>query len=106
MQALASTGAAVATLGITWVAKGMLDRATADKKVCTKALEEIAKADKAELRRRGQWAGPGAGAATASARQITAAIWHARRVPHKMPSLERLWGSRPGCHRRRWSLYS
>ncbi len=47
MQAIASTGAAVATLGITWVAKGMLDRASADKKVCTKALEEIAKADKA-----------------------------------------------------------
>ncbi len=45
MQAVASTGAAVATLGITWVAKGMLDRATAEKKVCTKALEEIAKAD-------------------------------------------------------------
>ncbi len=45
MQAIASTGAAVATLGITWVAKGMLDRATAEKKVCEKALEEIAKTD-------------------------------------------------------------
>jgi uncharacterized protein involved in outer membrane biogenesis len=44
MQALASTGAAVATLGITWVAKGMLDRASADKKVCKQALEAIAKA--------------------------------------------------------------
>jgi predicted PhzF superfamily epimerase YddE/YHI9 len=41
MQALASTGAAVATLGITWVAKGVLDRASADKKVCQEALEEI-----------------------------------------------------------------
>ncbi len=46
MQAIASTGAAVATLGITWLAKGMLDRATAEKKVCEKALEEIAKADR------------------------------------------------------------
>jgi len=47
MQAIASTGAAIATLGISWVAKGMLDRATAEKKVCKKALEEIAKADAA-----------------------------------------------------------
>jgi len=47
MQAIASTGAAVATLGITWVAKGMLDRASADKKVCKQALEQIAKADAA-----------------------------------------------------------
>jgi hypothetical protein len=42
-QAVASTGVAVATLGISLVAKGMLDRATAEKKVCKKALEEIAK---------------------------------------------------------------
>lgn len=41
-QAVASTGVAVATLGISLVAKGMLDRATAEKKVCAKALEEIA----------------------------------------------------------------
>jgi AsmA protein len=44
MQAVASTGAAVATLGISYVAKGMLDRVTAEKKVCKQALEEIAKA--------------------------------------------------------------
>jgi uncharacterized protein involved in outer membrane biogenesis len=44
MQAVASTGAAVATFGITWVAKGMLDRASADKKVCEQALAAIAKA--------------------------------------------------------------
>jgi AsmA protein len=42
-QAVASTGVAVATLGISLVAKGMLDRATAEKKVCKIALEEIAK---------------------------------------------------------------
>ncbi len=41
-QAVASTGVAVATLGISLVAKGMLDRVTAEKKVCKKALEEIA----------------------------------------------------------------
>ncbi len=46
MHAIASTGAAVATLGISWVAKGMLDRATAEKKVCKQALEEIAKTGK------------------------------------------------------------
>jgi hypothetical protein len=40
-QAVASTGVAVATLGISLVAKGMLDRATAEKKVCKQALEEI-----------------------------------------------------------------
>jgi hypothetical protein len=41
MQAVASTGAAVATLGISYVAKGMLDRVTAEKKVCKQALEDI-----------------------------------------------------------------
>jgi uncharacterized protein involved in outer membrane biogenesis len=41
-QAVASTGIAVATMGISLVAKGMLDRATAEKKVCKIALEEIA----------------------------------------------------------------
>jgi uncharacterized protein involved in outer membrane biogenesis len=40
-EAVASTGAAVATLGISLVAKGMLDRITAEKKVCKQALEEI-----------------------------------------------------------------
>ena len=45
-QAVASTGVAVATMGISLVAKGMLDRATAEKKVCEQALEEIAKADR------------------------------------------------------------
>ena len=41
LEALTSTGVAVATMGISLVAKGMLDRVTAEKKVCKKALEEI-----------------------------------------------------------------
>jgi len=41
MEAVASTGVAVATLGLSLVAKGMFDRVTAEKKVCKKALEEI-----------------------------------------------------------------
>jgi uncharacterized protein involved in outer membrane biogenesis len=41
MEAMASTGVAVATMGISLVAKGMLDRVTAEKKVCKEALEEI-----------------------------------------------------------------
>ena len=41
MEAVASTGVAVATMGISLVAKGFLDRITAEKKVCKKALEEI-----------------------------------------------------------------
>ncbi len=40
-EAVASTGVAVATLGLSLVAKGMLDRITAEKKVCKQALEEI-----------------------------------------------------------------
>jgi uncharacterized protein involved in outer membrane biogenesis len=40
-EAVLSTGAAVATMGLSLVAKGMFDRVTAEKKVCTKALEEI-----------------------------------------------------------------
>jgi hypothetical protein len=40
-EAVASTGVAVATLGLSLVAKGMLDRVTAEKKVCKQALEEI-----------------------------------------------------------------
>ncbi|MCK5377114.1 MAG: hypothetical protein KAJ97_08540, partial [Acidobacteria bacterium] len=46
MQAVASTTVAVATLGLSLVAKGMHDRVTAEKKVCKEALEEIgARAD-------------------------------------------------------------
>jgi uncharacterized protein involved in outer membrane biogenesis len=41
VEAVASTGVAVATLGLSLVAKGMLDRITAEKKVCKQALEEI-----------------------------------------------------------------
>jgi len=40
-EAVVSTGAAVATMGLSLVAKGMFDRITAEKKVCKKALEEI-----------------------------------------------------------------
>jgi hypothetical protein len=40
-EAVVSTGAAVATMGLSLVAKGMFDRVTAEKKVCKKALEEI-----------------------------------------------------------------
>jgi uncharacterized protein involved in outer membrane biogenesis len=41
-EAVVSTGAAVATMGLSLVAKGMFDRITAEKKVCKHALEEIA----------------------------------------------------------------
>jgi hypothetical protein len=41
LEAVTSTGVAVATLGLSLVAKGMYDRVTAEKKVCKKALEEI-----------------------------------------------------------------
>ena len=41
LEALTSTGVAIATMGISLVAKGMLDRVTAEKKVCTRALQEI-----------------------------------------------------------------
>ena len=41
MEAVASTGVAVATFGVSLVAKGMYDRVTAEKKVCQQALEEI-----------------------------------------------------------------
>jgi len=40
-EAVVSTGAAVATMGLSLVAKGMYDRVTAEKEVCKKALEEI-----------------------------------------------------------------
>ncbi len=42
-QAVASTGLAVATMGISLVAKGMADRVTADKKVCEQAMKKVAK---------------------------------------------------------------
>lgn len=41
LQAVASTGVAVATLGLSLVAKGMLDRVTAGKDVCQDALTAI-----------------------------------------------------------------
>ena len=44
-QAVASTGLAVATLGLSLVAKGMADRVTADKKVCEKAMKQVAEMD-------------------------------------------------------------
>jgi uncharacterized protein involved in outer membrane biogenesis len=43
LQAVTSTGAAVATLGLSFVAKGMYDRVSAEKKVCKKALEKISR---------------------------------------------------------------
>ena len=42
-EALATTSVAVVTMGISLVAKGMLDRITAEKKVCKKALEDLEK---------------------------------------------------------------
>jgi uncharacterized protein involved in outer membrane biogenesis len=41
IEAVTSTGVAVATLGLSLVAKGMFDRITAERKVCTKVLEQI-----------------------------------------------------------------
>jgi uncharacterized protein involved in outer membrane biogenesis len=41
LEAVTSTGVAVATMGISLVAKGMFDRIMAEKKVCKKALKEI-----------------------------------------------------------------
>jgi uncharacterized protein involved in outer membrane biogenesis len=41
LEAVTSTGVAVATMGLSLVAKGMFDRVTAEKKVCERALEEI-----------------------------------------------------------------
>lgn len=40
LDAAASTGAAVATAGLTLFVRGLYDRLTAEKKVCTRALEE------------------------------------------------------------------
>jgi len=42
-EALATTGVAVVTMGISLVAKGMLDRITAEKKVCEQALKDLEK---------------------------------------------------------------
>jgi len=47
-QAVASTGLAVATLGLSLVAKGMADRVTADKKVCEKAMKQVEEQLKAQ----------------------------------------------------------
>ena len=47
VEAVASTGVAVATLGLSLVARGMLDRVTAEKKVCKQALEQIGRPPKA-----------------------------------------------------------
>jgi len=41
-EALATTSVAVATMGISLVAKGLLDRITAEKKVCEKAMKKVA----------------------------------------------------------------
>jgi len=43
LRAVASTGVAVATLGLSLVARGMIDRITADQDVCQKALDRIEK---------------------------------------------------------------
>jgi uncharacterized protein involved in outer membrane biogenesis len=47
-EALATTGVAVATMGISLVAKGLLDRITAEKKVCEKALKDLEAMEEAE----------------------------------------------------------
>ena len=41
VEALATTSVAVATMGISLLAKGLLDRVTAEKKVCEKAMKEL-----------------------------------------------------------------
>jgi len=40
IEATVSTGAAVATMGLTLVARGLWDRMTAEREVCKKAIEE------------------------------------------------------------------
>lgn len=45
LDAVVSTGAAVATMGLSLLARGMWDRATAERKVCRRALKQIAKED-------------------------------------------------------------
>jgi hypothetical protein len=39
-EALATTGVAVATMGISLLAKGLFDRVTAEKKVCEQAMRQ------------------------------------------------------------------
>jgi uncharacterized protein involved in outer membrane biogenesis len=41
LEAAATTGVAVATMGISIVAKGLWDRITAEKKVCRRALKQV-----------------------------------------------------------------
>jgi hypothetical protein len=41
-QAVASTGAAIATAGLSILARGLWDRVTAEKKVCEQAIEKVA----------------------------------------------------------------
>ena len=43
LQAVTSTGVAVATMGISILARGMWDRVTAENKVCARALKEVEK---------------------------------------------------------------
>jgi uncharacterized protein involved in outer membrane biogenesis len=43
LDAVATTGVAVATMGLSILAKGFWDRVTAEKKVCTQALKQIEK---------------------------------------------------------------
>ncbi|MGD8375523.1 MAG: hypothetical protein PVF68_05230 [Acidobacteriota bacterium] len=45
LDAVVSTGAAVATMGLPLLARGMWDRGTAERKVCRRALKQIAKED-------------------------------------------------------------
>jgi hypothetical protein len=51
MEAVAATGIGVATLGISFVAKGLLDRVTAENKVCDQALAKIGRAQEKPHRR-------------------------------------------------------
>ena len=46
VQAVASTGAAVATGGLSLLGKGLWDRITAERKVCARALERAEKVDR------------------------------------------------------------
>jgi uncharacterized protein involved in outer membrane biogenesis len=52
MEAAASTGAAVATGGLTLLFKGIYDRITAEGKVCVKALEKAKKNEQAQAAKR------------------------------------------------------
>ena len=51
LEAVATTGVAVVTMGISLVAKGLFDRVTAEKKVCEKARKKVAEME-AETRER------------------------------------------------------